>query len=365
MRDVRFKPKIAMTDTDAPERGALLNVWPLIYKLLSIFHVTQCWKKKRGKFLGSAGKGGCDRIAQGCQQNERRHPLESVIFRLVSHFDLMVEAPQKSHRGLSISWAPAASLKVISNAVEFCAYFAKQWLPPAILNSWCMSSWHTASSITGIPLELIPTLNNHLKGSKLYLKRHAMGGIQLPRWARLDVAVVWGAQQDADIGAIYLLSKHDFILVSCTENTVVVRVRSQVAPGHTYLCYLFPTRIPTCDCSRCALWLHLKQSLARHARIVATLQAEILRISHNLGDLNSDVDPDAEVVVPEGKLLADLAQFADWEQLLASRVGRQEQDHPVQGLQGLKRKRTGREVVMIPVEGQKEARKDSYNAYAG
>ncbi|RKO89698.1 hypothetical protein BDK51DRAFT_33366 [Blyttiomyces helicus] len=228
-----------------------------------------------------------------------------------------------------------------------------------------------------------------------------------------------GAQQDVKAEATYSLSKRNFALVSCTENTVVVRIPSQVAPGHAYLCSLFTTRMPTCDCPHfrlgangdpggcvdpckhiraAVIWIGklvtngpmvvedevdmdenegsdideadllnrrgrsrgLRRSCRcctgsrrRAASMHKMSQVRILRISRNLGSLNSDVDPDAEVVIPEGEVLADFV------------VGGREQDHQVKGLQGPMQKRTGREVVKIPVERPKEARKDSYDAYAG
>lgn len=50
-----FCPKIAITDTDTKERGALSIVWPSIWLLLCKFHVRQCWTNKR-KALRCLGK---------------------------------------------------------------------------------------------------------------------------------------------------------------------------------------------------------------------------------------------------------------------------------------------------------------------
>lgn len=44
---IPFGPKIAITDTDTKERGALSAVWPLVWLLLCKFHVRQCWTNKR------------------------------------------------------------------------------------------------------------------------------------------------------------------------------------------------------------------------------------------------------------------------------------------------------------------------------
>jgi len=42
-----FSPKVAITDTDTKERGALLNVWPSIFLLLCKFHTRNAWSNKR------------------------------------------------------------------------------------------------------------------------------------------------------------------------------------------------------------------------------------------------------------------------------------------------------------------------------
>ncbi|KAI0310439.1 hypothetical protein OF83DRAFT_1155122 [Amylostereum chailletii] len=50
-----FAPKMAITDTDHKERGALLIVWPSIMLLLCKFPVRQCWRSKRQNLLGKIG----------------------------------------------------------------------------------------------------------------------------------------------------------------------------------------------------------------------------------------------------------------------------------------------------------------------
>lgn len=47
-----FAPKVAITDTDTKERGALVKVWSVIKLLLCRFHIRQCWTNKRSGLLG-------------------------------------------------------------------------------------------------------------------------------------------------------------------------------------------------------------------------------------------------------------------------------------------------------------------------
>jgi hypothetical protein len=48
-----FEPSVAITDTDAKERGALIVTWPNITLLLCRFHLRQCWTNKRNSLLGA------------------------------------------------------------------------------------------------------------------------------------------------------------------------------------------------------------------------------------------------------------------------------------------------------------------------
>ena len=45
--NVSFCPKVAITDTDVKEHGALLRIWPSVYLLLCKFHVRNSWSNKR------------------------------------------------------------------------------------------------------------------------------------------------------------------------------------------------------------------------------------------------------------------------------------------------------------------------------
>ena len=48
---IAFCPKVAITDTNTKERGALVAVWPNICLLLCKFHLRQCWTNKRRMLL--------------------------------------------------------------------------------------------------------------------------------------------------------------------------------------------------------------------------------------------------------------------------------------------------------------------------
>ena len=46
-----FAPRVAITDTNTKERGALFSVWPTVWLLLCKFHVRQCWTNRRKAVL--------------------------------------------------------------------------------------------------------------------------------------------------------------------------------------------------------------------------------------------------------------------------------------------------------------------------
>ncbi|RKO91470.1 hypothetical protein BDK51DRAFT_47779 [Blyttiomyces helicus] len=63
--------------------------------------------------------------------------------------------------------------------VEFCQYLSQYWRRPGILRSWCRSGSAAAYRISGIPLQRIPNSNNHLKSFNSEFKTHSLAGIQL------------------------------------------------------------------------------------------------------------------------------------------------------------------------------------------
>ncbi|RKO91984.1 hypothetical protein BDK51DRAFT_37379 [Blyttiomyces helicus] len=191
-------------------------------------------------------------------------------------------------KGLFVSWHSETSRKVLSKAFKFCAYFAKQWPPSVILNSWSITSkdsTHTsrdtpwanpatktgttrcgccvrdpedspqppfasgsaahnaiiklmrqglapgASSISGTAVIGSPSL---VAPTSFIIAAAAAPATPLPLVAIVTLSMVpsLGAQQDVDTETIFFLSKRYFALVSCTQNTCpVARCRPVIAWG--------------------------------------------------------------------------------------------------------------------------------------
>lgn len=80
---------------------------------------------------------------------------------------------------------------MLQNAVDFCVYLETNWLTPAILSSWTVQARRTASSITGISEEMIPTTNNHLEGFNFVFKKRDLRMHQLRgRRLRFDLFIM-------------------------------------------------------------------------------------------------------------------------------------------------------------------------------
>ena len=71
-RTTLFYPLVAITDTDTKERGALQDVWPIIWLLLCRFHLRQCWTNRRKKLI--SGKD-----SDFWKQHVRRRALELEV----------------------------------------------------------------------------------------------------------------------------------------------------------------------------------------------------------------------------------------------------------------------------------------------
>jgi len=66
---------------------------------------------------------------------------------------------------------------VLNGGVEFLTYVEKQWAGN-LLYSWSVKGRKRAAGILGVPLEKLPTTNNHLEGTNEYLKKNQLQRFQ-------------------------------------------------------------------------------------------------------------------------------------------------------------------------------------------
>ncbi|RKO91956.1 hypothetical protein BDK51DRAFT_43887 [Blyttiomyces helicus] len=220
----------------------------------------------------------------------------------------------------------------------------------AILNSWCMSSREVAARITGNPIKLIRTTNNHLEGFNSFFKRHALGAIQLRKKANSTSLLVRDsngssishlstgrtardgtAQACQGAGRAMLLGPDMGTRIQVTTmwgggrevtdgpNSLLLELVAALAPVHRELLSLPPVQVPTSAAidpsldltspafnqtpnsetansamqerpmgfSRAALDEHLRQAVAQDARRLVEISTGILKTCREPGGVNT------------------------------------------------------------------------------
>ncbi|CAG8544750.1 12617_t:CDS:1 [Cetraspora pellucida] len=175
---VIFSPRAAMTDTDIKERKSLSKVWPGIILLLCYFHISQCCKNEINKQLGRGGENKVILLRQTLKAF-----LKSVLneARLMDGSEEMVcnyitkkkESLECIYKAKNLS----ENKKILEGGLNFLSYLKKQW-GGDLLSSWCLNGRMNAAKALGIPLEKLPTMNNHLEGMNEYLKNNQLNRFQ-------------------------------------------------------------------------------------------------------------------------------------------------------------------------------------------
>lgn len=175
---VTFTPLVAMTDTDVKERKPLSKVWPGIILLLCYFHISQCCKNEINKQLGRGGENKVILLRQTLKAF-----LKSVLEEARS-IDGSEEIVRNYIKGKKESLERIYKLenklenkKILEGGLKFFTYFTKQWAGD-LLYSWCLNGRTNAAKVLGIPLEKLPTTNNHLEGMNEYLKNNQLNRFQ-------------------------------------------------------------------------------------------------------------------------------------------------------------------------------------------
>lgn len=101
----RFTPKVAITDTDTKERGALVRVFKGIILLLCKFHLRQCWTNKRRSLLNSIA-------ASDFSKQQTRTALQALEIALVGFYRTTGHSAHRSsliaslrQRSTTLLWA--------------------------------------------------------------------------------------------------------------------------------------------------------------------------------------------------------------------------------------------------------------------
>ncbi|KIJ35569.1 hypothetical protein M422DRAFT_262151 [Sphaerobolus stellatus SS14] len=159
--DPSFCPKVAITDTDTKERGALIAVWPSIFLLLCKFHTRVCWSNKR-KTLIKMG-------------NTVDFTKQQIVSRIrVLDRSLMITEDYKTALKLTTGETSGPA----TNGLAYLDYLTGTWLVEPLWKSWSQYGRNQAAKILDIPIKDVAPTTNHLESFNGILKKKYIRGYQ-------------------------------------------------------------------------------------------------------------------------------------------------------------------------------------------
>ncbi|KAI0258025.1 hypothetical protein BC834DRAFT_837033, partial [Gloeopeniophorella convolvens] len=160
-----FEPAVAITDTDAKERGALIATWPSITLLLCKFHLRQCWTNKRIHLLRLYSQLKCTCAINRLIQSTHHETAKAAVAAERQHF-LKLQGDRSSK--------PSAD-----KGLAFLAYLDSFWMRKDMWRSWSQSGRVEAAARMGIPIDGVLPTTNHLEAFNGVFKNK-----YLPQWQR-------------------------------------------------------------------------------------------------------------------------------------------------------------------------------------
>ncbi|KIJ24411.1 hypothetical protein M422DRAFT_274829 [Sphaerobolus stellatus SS14] len=133
-----FYPKVAITDTDTKERGALIAVWPLIFLLLCKFHVRNAWANRRKTLikLGTTMVFEKHQVVSRLQSLDRRYDYSDLVFQEIlslSYFSLIItedygaaqDLVKQERNYLQMMLTNSKTASAAKNGIEYLDYLIK------------------------------------------------------------------------------------------------------------------------------------------------------------------------------------------------------------------------------------------------
>ncbi|KAK4703451.1 hypothetical protein P7C70_g2768, partial [Phenoliferia sp. Uapishka_3] len=190
-----FAPKLAMTDTDSKERGALAKVFPDIRLRICRYHLKQSWNNHLRKRVSGGGRGGGRTKKSGAFEAEgirrRVKDLHEVILKSST-----LSVAQAAVNTLRTELARAADTKnsyasAASGGIVHLAYLDKHWLKPALFDSFSDASRVAAAAELKMDVTSVANTSNALECLNGLLKHKHLGRYKRGgRRIRLDL-LVW------------------------------------------------------------------------------------------------------------------------------------------------------------------------------
>ncbi|RDX44477.1 hypothetical protein OH76DRAFT_1322336, partial [Lentinus brumalis] len=165
-----FAPKVAITDTDLKERGALVKGFPHIWLLLCKFHLRQSWRNHRTRVLKGTS-------TLHSEVRLRLRKLEETLVDSQEYSEAM--AVIQNERAVIAAEVQPKDSELASSAVVHLDYLTNYWMQEALWKSWSGYGRRVAGERLGSEVVMILTTTNHLESFNGVLKRK-----HLRRWQR-------------------------------------------------------------------------------------------------------------------------------------------------------------------------------------
>ncbi|KAI0633548.1 hypothetical protein C8Q77DRAFT_796581 [Trametes polyzona] len=166
-----FAPAVAMTDTDAKERGALLRTWPSVILLLCRFHVRQCWTNRRSMVLKTLDPSWRGRVEASLQA------LEEALLDTAEHEDAVRLLGRLETLYSQAAGEGPDAHRALAAVKEFLGYLRGTWMAREMWHSWARKGRMDAAAVMKIAVEVVLTTTNHLESFNGKLK-----GAHIPQW---------------------------------------------------------------------------------------------------------------------------------------------------------------------------------------
>ncbi|KAI8974268.1 hypothetical protein BD414DRAFT_517646 [Trametes punicea] len=181
--DQAFTPRVAITDTDLKERGALLRVFPAIWLLICKFHLRQAWRNHRTRVLKGT-------TALHTDLRARLQQLELTLLKTTDHAEatqLIINEQQVLSKA-QCDTPIADDVAAISGARAHLEYLVGYWLSDSLWKSWSEYGRQTAAKLLGCEVDGVIPTTNHLESFNGVLKnKHVRRWQRGGRRLRVDV----------------------------------------------------------------------------------------------------------------------------------------------------------------------------------
>ncbi|KIJ47382.1 hypothetical protein M422DRAFT_248771 [Sphaerobolus stellatus SS14] len=168
-----FAPKVAITDTDTKERGALITIWPALFLLLCKFHVRNAWANRRKMLI----KMGTVMVFAKQQVVSRLRSLDQSLI-LTTDFKTAQDLVEGERRYLTMMLTDTDTSCTAQSGLEYLEYLGNNWLSLELWRSWSQAGRNEAARILNVSIEKVAPTTNHLEAFNGVLKRNHISRFQ-------------------------------------------------------------------------------------------------------------------------------------------------------------------------------------------